>query len=106
MQEIGKQIRIFRNIAGVRQGELAKRIGVSPNYISLVENGRREPSLKFLKRLSEEFDLPLSVLFWSDFETENIEEPKLVKIFESMNQLYWEVIRAKLKNDNGSSFKK
>lgn len=106
MQRIGKKIRVFRELAGVRQGELAKRVGVSPNYISLVENGRREPSLKFLKRLAHEFDLPISVLLWSEIDTENIKDSELAKILESMNQLFWEIIKSKLKVDNGSLSKK
>lgn len=50
----------------LQQKELAPRIGFSPNYISLVESGRREPSLSFLRRYCNEIGISLSVLFMNE----------------------------------------
>jgi transcriptional regulator with XRE-family HTH domain len=66
---LGQSIRLIRSSAGVRQHELAARLGVSKNYISLVEGGKREPSVAFLRRLSRELEVPVGVFFvWEDFD--------------------------------------
>ena len=61
--QVGKTVRFLRLSAGLKQSQLATRLGVSPNYISLVENNKRDPSLSFLKDLSTEFGVPLGLLF-------------------------------------------
>lgn len=38
-------------------------MGVSPNYLSLVESGKREPSLSFLKAVAKSLEIPLGFLF-------------------------------------------
>jgi transcriptional regulator with XRE-family HTH domain len=60
---VGSTIKFLRMSAGLRQADLAERLGVSSNYISLVENDRRDPSLSFLRDLSDELGVPLGVLF-------------------------------------------
>ncbi len=39
---LGKLIKLYRISIGLRQSELADQIGVSQNYMSLVESGKRE----------------------------------------------------------------
>lgn len=50
MNTTGQRLQALREKLGISQGELAKRMGFSRNYISLVENGR-EPAHRFLKAL-------------------------------------------------------
>ena len=40
-----------------------ERIKVSANYISLIENDKREPSLSLLKELASVLDIPVGLLF-------------------------------------------
>lgn len=61
--KIGKTIKIIRTFRGLKQKELARRMDVTPNYLSSVENEKREPSLTFLKNFADELDVPLSFLF-------------------------------------------
>jgi transcriptional regulator with XRE-family HTH domain len=61
--EVGTTVRFLRLSAGLKQSDLAARLGVSPNYISLIENNKRDPSLSFLRDLSDEFGVPLGLLF-------------------------------------------
>jgi transcriptional regulator with XRE-family HTH domain len=61
---IGRTIKVLRTSAGLKQLELADRVKVSPNYLSLVEAGRKEPSLSLLKKLSHALDVPLVFLMW------------------------------------------
>ena len=71
---VGTTVRFLRLSAGLKQSELASRLGVSPNYISLVENNRRDPSLSFLRHLSDEFGVPLGLLFL-DVDTDRGRRP-------------------------------
>lgn len=91
-----KTLRILREMAGLRQRELAERVKVSENYLSLVENGKREPSLKFLQKVAEEFGIPTSVLVWDELNADEISDPDLKQIAEKINDLYWSIIRRRL----------
>lgn len=65
---LGRTLAAFRKLAGIKQKELAKRIGVTPNYLSLVENDKREPSITTLLKISKEIKQPLSYIFWTAYE--------------------------------------
>ena len=62
----GQIIRLVRTVEGLPQGELARRLSVTSSYLSQVENGRKQPSLSFLKQVSDEFSLPLPLLVLGD----------------------------------------
>ena len=51
-KQIGKRIRQERLAAKLSQAELAELADVSPQYISLVENGRKQLSLTVLLRVA------------------------------------------------------
>lgn len=42
-EDFAKQVREYREREGISQEELAKRLGMSRNYVSMIEGGR-EPS--------------------------------------------------------------
>lgn len=63
---IGKAIRILRVAREVSQGKLARAVGASPGYLSLVEREKREPSLSFLNRVAAYFGVPVGFLFLMD----------------------------------------
>lgn len=63
---IGKTIRILRAAHDLSQGKLARAVGVSPGYLSLVESEKREPSLGFLERVAAHFRLPVAYLLLSE----------------------------------------
>ncbi len=48
---------------GLTQEELAEAVGVSTDFISLIERGQRAPSFENLERLAEVFQLKVSELF-------------------------------------------
>jgi transcriptional regulator with XRE-family HTH domain len=64
--DIGKGIKFVRVASGIRQGEMAKRLNISQNYLSLLENNKAEPSVALLRRISKTFGVPASFLFWED----------------------------------------
>jgi transcriptional regulator with XRE-family HTH domain len=60
---LGNAIKLIRTARGAKQIDLAKSMKTSPNYISLVEKDKREPSISFLRRLAKELEVPLSMFF-------------------------------------------
>ena len=50
---IGLQLRVARLRAGIKQWELAQRVGVSGTVLSRIETGSREPDPDLLARLWE-----------------------------------------------------
>ena len=53
---------MLRTARKVSQGSLAHQLSVTPGYLSLVEQDKREPSLGFLNRVGEYFDVPVGFL--------------------------------------------
>lgn len=105
LKNIGKTIKVMRELSGLRQGQLAKRVAVSSNYISLVENQRREPSLKFLKKVADELNLPISVFFWEDVAKSDTDNGREGDAAQEINRLFWDLVSSRLegfKKDNGT----
>jgi transcriptional regulator with XRE-family HTH domain len=53
-ESLGQRIKQKRQILGMTQEELAKKLKVTSQYISAIELDKRLPSLNFLARLAEE----------------------------------------------------
>lgn len=50
---VGGRIRMAKKKCGLKSKELAESAGISPNYIYLIESGRRIPSNELLNRIAE-----------------------------------------------------
>ena len=59
---LGARIALLRRAKGWSQGDLAKKLEVSPSAVGMYEQGRREPSTAVLLRLSELFGVTLDYL--------------------------------------------
>ncbi|MEV7506178.1 helix-turn-helix transcriptional regulator [Streptomyces sp. NPDC093018] len=53
LKTVGRQIKLWREAAGLRQGELGALIGYSEEMVSSVERGRRAPKPEFLDATDE-----------------------------------------------------
>jgi transcriptional regulator with XRE-family HTH domain len=61
---LGNAIKVVRTATGLKQRDVAAKIGVTANYMSLVEGGKREPSLAFLNRLAKTLEFRLAYFFF------------------------------------------
>jgi len=62
-------MKLMRTATGLKQNDIARQLGVTSNYISLVENGKREPSVSFLRALARIFKVPVGLFFlWEEAE--------------------------------------
>jgi transcriptional regulator with XRE-family HTH domain len=62
LEALGALLREERRAAGLSQRELAERTGVSNAYLSQVERGRHEPSLRVLTTVASTLGVPLQLL--------------------------------------------
>lgn len=58
-----KAIRKQRIKKGLKQHELADKIGINRAYLSNLESGKHFPSLPVAKKLAEELDMSLNDFF-------------------------------------------
>jgi transcriptional regulator with XRE-family HTH domain len=65
---IARSIKTIRVERGVRQQELARRLKISAPYLSAIENGRRDPSIKLLKAICKELGISPSLLIWESVD--------------------------------------
>jgi transcriptional regulator with XRE-family HTH domain len=59
---LGLRLALLRASNGWSQAELARRIGVSTSAVGMYEQERREPSLRLVVRLSQEFGVTTDYL--------------------------------------------
>ncbi|MBA7670533.1 hypothetical protein ES703_78679 [subsurface metagenome] len=59
---LGERIRKRRNVLKITQQELAKSLGMTPQHISAIEQGKRTPSLAFLAKAAEELGVSIDYL--------------------------------------------
>jgi len=78
--ELAKAIKLIRTASGLKQKEVADKLGATSNYISLVENGKREPSISFLKRLAAVLGVPVGLFFLWEQESAGRSEKSINKI--------------------------
>jgi transcriptional regulator with XRE-family HTH domain len=56
--DFGKAFRIIRAAFGLSQSELAKRMPITASQLSLIEAGKRQPSVKVINGLAEAVGIP------------------------------------------------
>ena len=62
----GKNVRALREAAGLSQEELAFRAGMKRTYLSDLERGVRNPTVRALGRLAEALSVPADRLLADD----------------------------------------
>jgi putative transcriptional regulator len=65
-------LKVYRAMEDITQGELAERVGVSRQAINSIETGKYDPSLELAFKLAEEFDCQIEDIF--EYEKEQDDE--------------------------------
>ena len=58
--EIIKDLRLRKHVS---QKILAQKVGITQGYLSLIEQGEREPSLDLIKQIAVSLDIPQQLFF-------------------------------------------
>lgn len=85
--DYGKALKVARAVSGLQQKELAERAGLDASYLSLIEMGKRKPSLSVITKLSKALSLPqhLFMLLASEPDDLKIADPnELQRAVESL----------------------
>jgi transcriptional regulator with XRE-family HTH domain len=85
---VGAYIRTLRAAAGLNQSQFAKRVGISASMLSLIEAGKRDPTLRFLRDVSRALRIPSAALFVLalDDMSENPEDTALANNLRKMSE--------------------
>ena len=57
--EFGKRVKYLRNKLNISQEELAFRCNINKNYLSDVERGERNPTLKVIQKIANGLNIEL-----------------------------------------------
>jgi transcriptional regulator with XRE-family HTH domain len=63
---IGKNIKRFRSFKSLTQSELSDKINISESYLSLLEQGKKSPSLKLLSKIADELKIDIAILMTNE----------------------------------------
>ncbi len=63
--DLGREIRAHRELAGISLREFARRLGISPSAVSQIETGKARPSVSTLYAIITELGMSLDELFSS-----------------------------------------
>ena len=55
-------IRAWREYKNIKMNELSKKAGISPAYLSQIENNKRNPTIDTLKTIARELDIDIDML--------------------------------------------
>lgn len=61
-----KNILIERIRRGIKQGELAKQVGITPQYLRLIEKGEVEPRRDLMMKISKVLNVSVIDLFFNE----------------------------------------
>lgn len=62
-KQFGQRLREIRSERGLTQERFAEMLGISVDFLSLVERGRNAPSFETLELLSKRLKMPVAELF-------------------------------------------
>ena len=75
---LGEALRLIRVFHDLKQNELAEQLGVSQSHLSDVERGSRTPSNELIRRYAQEFDLPISSIWFFDEKLTDGASPRVI----------------------------
>jgi len=62
---IGEVLRLFRTVEGEKANNFAQKLGISPSYLSLIESGKRQPSIELINKYADILGVrPSGIMFF------------------------------------------
>lgn len=74
--DLGLAIKSIRKQKGLKQNQFAELCGITPSYLSQIENNNKEPNLSILKIISNNLGTPLPILFFLSLDNDDIDPNK------------------------------
>ncbi len=73
---LGEIIKALRKQKALNQVQLSESCGITVTYLSLIENGKKEPTLSLLKTIANSLQVPLPILLFYALTEEDIPESR------------------------------
>lgn len=85
--EYGRALKICRAALGLTQQDVAKKARITTSYLSLIEGGKRSPSLATLERISKAMGVPTHLVMLLAAGPQEIPGPERKKLGEVSKSL-------------------
>lgn len=94
----GENVKFYRKKMGLSQEQLAEKLDVSPNHISVIETGGKFVTYKMLEKMISIFDVMPSALFYTHGTAvaDDLLQNKINKIVKSELNSAFEAISRKI----------
>lgn len=98
---LGAAIKFCRQQRNLTQPELARRAGISPSYLSVLEKGKRDPSFSMIEKIARALDVPLSLLIFVATDASEIQGLP-TEVTEKLSAVTMNLLRA-VRNEHQQS---
>lgn len=69
---LGRAIKLCRIHKNMKQSDLAVNASISVSYLSLIEQGKRDPNTKTIKKITRALDVPMNILIFLASDEEDL----------------------------------
>jgi transcriptional regulator with XRE-family HTH domain len=87
----GEIIKILRIKKKISQKDFAKKTGITANYLSLIESGKRNAPISYLKKAADKLDISVNLLVWEDVDLSKFKDKEsrilAKKVNENLNDI-------------------
>jgi len=98
---VGKRLKTIRLYGDYKQKDLAGLLKIKPSQLSLYEQGKREPSISFVKDFCDFFDMSLSHFFTFE-ENENVDiRDESQKLIKDLNKIIIDLEKLEINRTKG-----
>jgi transcriptional regulator with XRE-family HTH domain len=104
-QNYGKAFRIIRAAFGLKQSELAERMPITASQLSLIEAGKRQPSLRVLNALASAVGVPAALISLLASTTNEVESKSNEEISDLARALLRLLVTAKEEPQRSLAFR-
>jgi XRE family transcriptional regulator, regulator of sulfur utilization len=80
--DISSALRKVRKDSGLSQGEFAAKAGITQTYVSLIEGGRKVPSVEVIQKYETIGKIPLAIILWWGIQEKDVPKNKKVAFRE------------------------
>lgn len=103
VKTVGNNIRHYRKEKNMRQEDLARKIGVSENYIGMIERSEKTPSLETFISIMNALDVSADMLLLDQMAKKNMVleqqlSERMQNISDSQRETLYDIINAYLKH--------
>lgn len=92
MSSIGNVLKLIRAHRDISQGDMAKLLGVTQNFLSQVENGKKDVSIGRLREFSEKLGISNEILLIAGCDTPSELQDDDKKTFLNMKKSAMQII--------------